>query len=147
MAIRVRAMTDSVSQPIHVLVVDDEPLFVTELCDTLARRGFRAFGAGSAADAEIMVRREPGLDVALVDLRMPGRGGVGFIGWLVEYRRGPGCPRIIVITGHAATLDSLGAVADFADGLLTKPLDLGALISATNNAARRRRSSINHTIA
>jgi CheY-like chemotaxis protein len=62
-----------------VLVVDDDEGVRKVLCRWLADMGY---GVSAAADAEsaLDIMREHAIDVALIDVRMPGRDGI----WLVD---------------------------------------------------------------
>jgi DNA-binding NtrC family response regulator len=65
------------SPPFGVLVVEDEPVVLALISHYLRTLGVAAFGAASARDAELLLRRHPGeIDAALIDLRLPGAGGV-----------------------------------------------------------------------
>jgi DNA-binding NarL/FixJ family response regulator len=114
---------------IRVVIADDHPV---------VRQGLRAFLAsrdgidvvGEAADAdetvEVAAREQP--DVVLVDLVMPGGGGVEAIRRL---RAAGERPRVIVLTSFSADDQVVAAVRAGAAGYLLKdvaPADLEAAI-------------------
>jgi CheY-like chemotaxis protein len=57
-----------------VLVVEDEGLVALELCGELRRLGWNVFGpAGTIPEAEEIVRSNPALDAAILDVNLRGR--------------------------------------------------------------------------
>ncbi len=76
----------SASDAKHVLVVDDEPLFLRSLSDGLAplgkRDGFVVHTATNGRDAIAALETEP-VDLVVTDLRMPGVDGFQLISWMV----------------------------------------------------------------
>jgi DNA-binding NtrC family response regulator len=126
----------------RVLVVDDEPLIVTELTDFLTRRGFAVMGATSAGEAERWLERLPGIDVALIDIRMPGEDGLSFISRVLARWPGPERPRLIVMSGHATSDEAIETVRDGVFALVRKPWKLAALAEMVERAARDRRAGM-----
>jgi two-component system OmpR family response regulator len=61
------------SDPVHVLVVDDEPRIRTMLRHFLVDEGFKVSDAGDGADMRAVLEREA-IDIVLLDLMMPGDG-------------------------------------------------------------------------
>ena len=108
---------------VHVLVVDDDDSIRQVLRLALEDEGYTVDEAadGEAALAEID-QRQP--DVILLDIRMPGIDGWGFVERYRE-RRGHRAP-IIVIT---ASQDPIQRGAEVhADDHLAKPFDLDVLL-------------------
>jgi CheY-like chemotaxis protein len=84
------------TSPAHILVVDDERHVRSALCRLLRRMGLETVEAGTAEAALEELAARP-FACALVDLRMPGMGGME----LVRRARAdlPDLP-ILVVTGH-----------------------------------------------
>jgi CheY-like chemotaxis protein len=61
-----------------ILVVDDDPAVVTTLQKTLESEGYAVLAATDGAQALRIVNRTPP-DLVLLDLKMPGVSGVGFL--------------------------------------------------------------------
>ena len=61
-------------EPIHVLLVDDEPAICRALATAITRAGFRVSTAISGQDAIAIVRGER-VDVLITDLRIPDMRG------------------------------------------------------------------------
>ncbi|HZO30984.1 MAG TPA: response regulator transcription factor [Chloroflexota bacterium] len=111
-------MTDAVDRPIRVLLVDDH---------AVVRKGLRALFelepgievVGEAGDGEqavqVVERLRP--DVILMDLEMPGLGGVEAARQISE--RQPSS-KIVVLTSHAAEEDVFPALKAGALGYLLK---------------------------
>jgi CheY-like chemotaxis protein len=79
-----------------VLVVDDEPGMRDTLVDILQASGFEA---EAVADGEQALTRlaQDGIDVVVMDVRMPGRDGVS-----VLREMGPPPPPVILMTAYAS---------------------------------------------
>lgn len=60
---------------INVLVVDDEEAFAANLSKLLSRRGYNTVTADNGSAAIRMIEENP-FDVVVLDLRMPGLGGI-----------------------------------------------------------------------
>lgn len=125
-------MTD----PFHVLVVDDDAAMRDSLRHLLTRGGWRVDTAARAQDA---VARLHGLapDVVLCDLKMPGMSGLDF----VRAVAGPHCPPILMLSAHGDISTAVEAVQAGARGFLEKPHDPPKLIEALRSAAQDRRQA------
>lgn len=117
------------AEAIRVLVVDDHPVVRQGLRSFLATRpgievvGEAADGEGAVAEA---TRLRP--DVVLLDLAMPGGGGLAAIGRL---RAGGAGPAVLVLTSFSGDDQVVPAVRAGASGYLLKdvsPADLEAAI-------------------
>ena len=79
-----------------VLVVDDEESIVQFVSELLRREGYRVIGASGAEEAVASLAAERP-DVAIVDLVMPGKGGMTLI--MDELRKVPGLG-IVAMSGR-----------------------------------------------
>jgi len=120
--------TDS---PVKVLVVDDEPGTRESLSDFLDEYEFDVFRAGSAEQALEIIASED-LDIAIVDLRLPGMSGDAMI--LQSHNIKPKMKYLI----HTGALDyrlskGLEAIGMGSENLFFKPIpDLTVIIDAVN---------------
>lgn len=119
-------MTIPASEPETILLVDDDRTFCAALGGALRRRGLKVMIAHSYDDAisEAEVWR-PGR--AVVDLRMPGRGGLEVV---TELRRRNPQVRIVVLTGFGSIATAVEAMKAGAVHYLTKPADAEEILAA-----------------
>jgi len=122
------------AEPVAVWIVDDEAGYRRVLQRELERRGHVVATAGSAEEA---LERLPGgaPDVVLLDLRMAGIGGTGF---LKELRDRGGDSEVIILTGYPSLDSALTAVRHGIFDYRTKPIDLDSLDALVRRAAERR---------
>jgi len=97
----------------RILVVDDDPGVRASLTRVLGRVGYSLLGVGSGEEALEALQLED-FGCGVVDLRMPGMGGYGFIRRARQLK--PSFP-VVVITGHGDKQDVVEClrlgVADF----------------------------------
>ncbi|WP_435973940.1 response regulator [Streptomyces sp. Qhu_M48] len=122
---------------ITLLIVDDHPVVRDGLRGMFAAdgSGFRVLGeaSGGTEAVELALRLDP--DVVLMDLRMPGGGGVDAIAELT--RRGARS-RILVLTTYDTDTDTLPAIEAGATGYLLKDAPREELFAAVRAAAEGR---------
>ncbi|MEU3274547.1 response regulator transcription factor [Saccharomonospora sp. NPDC006951] len=119
---------------ISLLVVDDHPIVRDGLRGIFTtEHGFAVVGeAGDGAEA-VALAQQARPDVVLMDLRMPGMGGVTAIGELARL----GNPaRVLVLTTYDTDSDVLPAIEAGATGYLLKDSPREELFRAVRAAAR-----------
>ncbi|MGD9329704.1 MAG: response regulator [Desulfobacterales bacterium] len=112
-----------------IMLVDDEQKFATMLAKRLRLRNIEASVFFSGVEALKAVEEGNRFDVALLDVKMPGIGGIELRRKLnaVDSRM-----NFIFLTGHGSDADyQVGAQE--ADGYLPKPLKIEALIEALDH--------------
>jgi len=117
--------------PVKVLVVDDEPGIRESLSDFLDDYEFDVFSAESAEQALEIVEVED-LDIAIVDLRLPGISGDTMI--LKSHSMNPDM-KFLIHTGSVdyRLPDELKAIGMGSENLFLKPIpDLTVIIDAIN---------------
>jgi DNA-binding response OmpR family regulator len=124
------------SEPLKILVVDDEPAMVGALGALLGQAGHRII---AAYDGEEALRRfsDDGPDLVLLDLAMPGMDGATVCKKIREISDVP----IIVVSGerdHAATVDLLDSGAD---DYVRKPFRADELLARVRAVSRRASGS------
>lgn len=118
---------------LRVLVVDDDLCVRKACCDVVARMGFVPVPAASVPDARAMVRQQPA-DLLLLDLKLPGGGGLELLREVKERRPETG---VIVMTAFATVSSAVEAMRIGAGDYLTKPFALEELTGVLERSARR----------
>ncbi|MFJ3666505.1 response regulator [Streptomyces sp. NPDC090106] len=124
------------SDQVSVLIVDDHPVVRDGLRGMFeSAPGFRVLG--EASDGIEALERTAALDpdVVLMDLRMPGGGGVAAIRELT--RRGARA-KVLVLTTYDTDSDTLPAIEAGATGYLLKDAPREELFTAVRAAAEGR---------
>ena len=116
-----------------VLVVDDEPALRKVLRTSLTARGFSVEEASSAEEAIDMVP-QGGFDLVLLDINMPGLGGIGACRQIRTLMPQIG---IVMVTVRDAEHDMIQALEAGADDYITKPIRFGELIARLHAVLRR----------
>ncbi|HIF42314.1 MAG TPA: sigma-54-dependent Fis family transcriptional regulator [Planctomycetes bacterium] len=114
----------------RILFVDDDDTFRSVLHRELVSFGY---DVTSVADAELALQHlhHNRVETALVDLRLPGLDGLGFLQTIKE--RDPHLP-VILLTGHGSFPDAVAAMRAGAFDFLTKPAALEELDIALKRA-------------
>lgn len=113
------------------LVVDDDEVFRNRLCRAIEDRGWEATGAADGP-AAIDIAEASSPDLAVVDLRLPGMGGLDIVR---ELRRMDETICIIMLTGYGSIATALTATKLGADHYLSKPADADEILNAYQNIA------------
>jgi DNA-binding response OmpR family regulator len=122
----------------RVLIVDDEEPVRTALARSLTLLKYSADVAASGEQALEMLERAP-YDVMLLDLRMPGLGGVEVMRRAAQVRSDLS---IVVLTGHATLESAIAAVKSDAVDYLLKPASIHELAAAVSKALQRRAETL-----
>jgi two-component system response regulator HydG len=121
---------------VHVLVVDDEPALRRSLARVLETRGMQVGVAEDGAQALEYIHRTPP-DVALVDMMMPGVGGLDV---LARVKAMDVPIEIVLMTAFADVDSAVAAMKAGAYHFLTKPFHSNdAVAHAVLKAAEHRR--------
>jgi two-component system, OmpR family, response regulator len=116
----------------HVLIVDDERDILDPLAAYLSRNGFRVSKARDAAAArEILAAHS--IDIALVDIMMPGEDGLSLTGFIHATSKVP----VILLTAKAEETDRIVGLELGADDYVTKPFSPRELVARIKAVLRR----------
>lgn len=129
-------MSESAAEPISVLIVDDEPAIRRALKVPLAALGFAVLEASRGEEALHVVAAHR-LDAVLLDLNMPGIGGMETLRRIRA--RQPRLP-VLVLTVHDEEDRKVEALDCGADDYITKPFSMRECIARVRAAVRRSRA-------
>lgn len=121
-----------------VLLVDDEEEFIALMSQRLETRGLKVVSVSCGEEAVAKVD-DRNIDVAVVDLAMPGINGIETLIRLKEKR--PDI-QVIMLTGHATIHSGIDAMKHGAVDYLEKPVDLNVLMEAIRSAKDQRMQAL-----
>jgi len=122
-----------VSPKATILVVDDEPDVREVLEEYFSTHGYAVIGAESASAARTIAARQP-VDVALVDLHMPGEDGLSLSRHLRERYANVA---IVMLTSASTVVDRIVGLEMGADDYVPKPFDPRELAARVKSVLRR----------
>lgn len=118
-------------KPMRILVVDDEVEFVTTLVERLQLRAIEAEGVTRGYDAlQLIAERE--FDIVLLDVKMPGLGGLEVIKRIKMDHPGM---HVILLTGHGSAESAEEGMMAGAFDYLMKPVNIDKLIRLFKRAS------------
>jgi two-component system, OmpR family, response regulator RegX3 len=119
----------------RILIADDEPSLRDSVGYALEQEGFEVTKAVDGDDAEQKLGdEEPGYDLLVLDIMMPGRSGLD----LCRDVRGRSAVPIILLTAKDAEVDKVVGLEVGADDYVTKPFSVRELIGRVRAQLRRR---------
>jgi len=115
----------------HILVVEDESHLAVGIKFNLEREGYRVTTVGDGPSAlEVVNRRGDPVDVIVLDLMLPKMSGYA----VCESLRASGnATPVLILTARTLTEDRIRGFDVGANQYLTKPFDLGELLSRVRN--------------
>ncbi|MBI4774259.1 MAG: response regulator [Deltaproteobacteria bacterium] len=119
---------------ITVLLVDDEIPFVETVNRRLAKRGINILTAFSGEEALVQLDNNPGIQVVVLDVKMPGMNGIET---LAEIKRHHPLVEVIILTGHTTIESAIRGMRLGAFDYLSKPCELEELANKIRLAVRK----------
>lgn len=123
------------SEPLHIFLVDDDRLVLSVLTASLTRAGMRVSTAESAEEAQDMLSGGLRPDLTVLDVRMPGQGGL----FLAERLRALDHIPFIMLSAFSDPETVEESTRNGALGYLVKPLTEVQLLPAIDTALARAR--------
>ncbi len=118
---------------LSVLLVDDEPDFVSTLAERLKLRGIRCKTAGDGKTALRMIREEPP-QIVILDVVMPEMNGIQT---LAEIKKIAPLVEVILLTGYAKLETALQGMEMGAFDYLVKSIDIDELLYKLEDAHKK----------
>lgn len=119
---------------INLLFVDDEEKFLEATTKRLEVRGFNVIAVNRGEKAIEAARKNP-VDVALVDLKMPGIDGEAT---LKALKKEHPWMEIVILTGHGSIDSAVECTRTGAFSYLQKPCDLDQIMDVLKDAYQQR---------
>lgn len=110
----------------RILIVDDEADTCENLSDIFSDFGYQVDTAQDGQSALELIDQRPFYDVALLDLRMPGMDGLELYRRIKQKSAGTVA---VVVTAYATSDTARSAIAAGATRVLSKPVDISALLA------------------
>lgn len=117
----------------RILLLEDETALRENLADRLKREGFVVDACGEGVEGSYMAQEYP-LDLAIVDLGLPGKSGLDVV---KELRRADKRFPVLILTARDHWEDKVEALESGADDYLTKPFRTEELLARVNALLRR----------
>jgi len=130
MSVKESVQTD----PIRLLIVDDEVGFVNILAKRLSRRNMEVTSAYTGTEA-IQTLRKQDFDVAVLDLKMEEMDGIEV---LKIFKKMDPKMVVIMLTGHGSEQAAREGIEFGAFDYLTKPCELEELLAKIREAYQER---------
>ncbi|MDH5301514.1 MAG: response regulator [Gammaproteobacteria bacterium] len=130
------------NNPKRILITDDESGVREMLEEYLQGHGYVIHSAASAAQAREIISQHS-VDLALLDVRMPGEDGLSLARHLREhYNIG-----IIMLTAAGETMDKVLGLEIGADDYVVKPFDPRELLARVKSVLRRGQADVSSAVA
>ncbi len=127
----------SVSPKATIMIVDDEPDVREVLEEYFTAHGYTVIAADSATAAKATAAAHP-IDLALVDIHMPGEDGLSLARHLRERYVDIA---IVMLTSAATVVDRIVGLEIGADDYVPKPFDPRELMARVKSVLRRTSSA------
>jgi DNA-binding NtrC family response regulator len=119
---------------INLLFVDDEEEFLRSITKRLEVRGFNVIAVNRGEKAIEAAQKSP-VDIALVDLKMPGLNGEQTLIALKEIHP---WLEVIILTGHGSVDSAVQLTKSGAYSYLQKPCEWDTLIEILTDAYKKK---------
>ena len=121
-----------------ILIADDEARIRRLVSDFLKRDGHTIIEAADGKTAlELIENRRPTLDLAILDVMMPGMDGFEVLREVREQETGDNHLPVMLLTARAEDADQVRGLEGGADDYVTKPFNPSELVARVKSQLRR----------
>lgn len=117
----------------RILVADDDPHIAGLIALYLEKGGFSPVVAADGEEASRRLAEDAGIDLAVLDIMMPGPDGLE----LVRSLRRRGDLPVIIVSARGSDVDKVSALHLGADDYVTKPFSPSELMARIESVLRR----------
>lgn len=117
----------------RALIIEDETTLLQQLEATLENNGYVVDTASDGTDGAWMANEYP-LDIAIIDLGLPGQDGISIIQQLRKANRDY---PVLILTARSRWQDKVEGLEAGADDYLTKPFQMEELLARVRALIRR----------
>jgi len=121
-------------EKINLLIVDDEDQFLESIKKSLELRDFNVMAVNRGEKA-VEVAKNNAIDIALVDLKMPGISGEETLKLLKQEHK---WMEVVILTGHGAIDSAVECTKSGAYSYLQKPCELDQLLETLQDAYKKK---------
>ena len=121
-------------EKINLLIVDDEVDFLESISKSLRVWDFNVLAVNRGEKAIEAAKKNP-IDIALVDLKMPGIDGEETLKALKEEHK---WMEVVILTGHGTFDSAVECTRLGAHSYLQKPCELSELLEVLENAYKKK---------
>ena len=121
-------------EKINLLIVDDEEQFLESISKSLELRDFNVISVNRGEKAIEAAKNNP-IDIALVDLKMPGISGEETLKLLKQEHK---WMEVVILTGHGGVDSAVECTKSGAYSYLQKPCKLDQLLEALQDAYKKK---------
>ena len=120
-----------------IMLVDDEIEFVETVAKRLDAKNIKVIKAFEGETCLEKLKANPGLDVVVLDVKMPGMDGLEALGKIKALSP---LTEVIMLTGHGTIEAAIDAMRMGACDFLKKPCDFETLLEKVLGATRKKRA-------
>jgi DNA-binding response OmpR family regulator len=121
----------------RILIVDDEEIARITLAEILRLEGHSIRAAGSGEEGVALLQKEK-FDVMILDLRMPGMGGIDVLRTIVDQL--PDL-KVIVLTAHGSMDTAIQALRFKVHDYLLKPVSPAMILASISTAIEKLKAA------
>lgn len=125
-----------------VLIVDDDDVLRSRLQKAFTKRGLIVLCADGFESA-LQIAGEHKPDMAVLDLKMPGKNGMELLKDLLEVSPHT---RAVILTGYGSITNAVEAVKIGAVNYVTKPADADQVLAALEGRASHKKMTVDDDI-